>query len=74
MGFKEFKEKLQADKAFAAKFEGIDSAAKVVELAKAEGYDISTADLKMELSDDDLDAVAGGRWFFNRNFCITDSR
>lgn len=59
MGFKEFKEKIESDSAFAAKFTNIDSVDKVIELAKAEGYNISANDFK-ELSDDDLGAVSGG--------------
>lgn len=59
MGFKEFKEKMESDSAFAAKFDGIDNVDKVIELAKAEGYNITANDLK-EISDDDLGAVAGG--------------
>ena len=37
MDFKEFKEKMESDSAFAAKFDGIDNVDKVVALAKAEG-------------------------------------
>jgi len=59
MNFEDFKSKLASDKDFAAKFAG-KKPTEVVAIAKAEGYNISTADLKMSLSDDDFDAVAGG--------------
>ena len=59
MNFEDFKSKIASDKDFAAKFVG-KKPSEVVALAKAEGYNISTADLKMSLSDDDFDAVAGG--------------
>ena len=59
MNFEDFKSKIVSDKDFAAKFVG-KKPSEVVALAKAEGYNISTADLKLSLSDDDFDAVAGG--------------
>lgn len=59
MDFAAFKSKIASDKAFAAEFAG-KKPSEVVELAKAKGYSISTADLKSDLSDSDLDAVAGG--------------
>ena len=62
MNFENFKSKIASDKDFAAKFAG-KKPSEVVALAKAEGYNISAADLKMSLNDDDFDAVAGGTAF-----------
>ena len=45
---------MTSDAAFRAKFADIKSADEAMALAKAEGYDLS------QLSDDDLDQVAGG--------------
>lgn len=62
MGFKEFKEKTLKDAAFAAKFKGVTSAAKLVELAKAEGFTFTEEDVKnnTELTGAELESVAGG--------------
>ena len=62
MNFENFKSKIASDKDFAAKFVG-KKPSEVVALAKAEGYNISTADFKLSLNDDDFDAVAGGVLF-----------
>ena len=59
MGFKEFAERVRSDKEFAAKFQGLTDVAQVVALAKADGYEISTADFEA-LSDEELDNVSGG--------------
>ena len=53
-GFKEFKAKFESDVAFAEKFANLKDESAVIALAKAEGYDLE------KLSEDDLDAVAGG--------------
>ena len=45
---------------FAAKFKGINDPAAVIALAKAEGYNLSMSDFSEELSDEELDNVAGG--------------
>jgi predicted ribosomally synthesized peptide with nif11-like leader len=56
---KDFKEKLIADAEFAAKFKDAKTAEEIVDLAKAEGFDISVANL-WELSDEELENAAGG--------------
>jgi predicted ribosomally synthesized peptide with nif11-like leader len=56
---KEFKERLIAASEFAAKFRDAKTAEEVVELAKAEGFEITAAELD-ELADDELKGVAGG--------------
>ena len=60
MGFKEFESRVRSDSAFAAKFQGITDPAAVIALAKKEGYNISMNDFSEELSDEELDNVAGG--------------
>ena len=60
MGFKEFESRVRNDSAFAAKFKGINDPAAVIALAKAEGYNLSMSDFSEELSDEELDNVAGG--------------
>jgi predicted ribosomally synthesized peptide with nif11-like leader len=56
---KEFKEKLISEADFAAKFKDAKTAEEAVELAKAEGFEITVQDIK-ELSDEELSDVAGG--------------
>lgn len=62
MGFKEFKEKVLGDKAFAEKFKKVTSPEELVKLAAAEGYSFTVEDVKnnTELTDAELDAAAGG--------------
>lgn len=60
MGFKEFESRVRNDKAFAAKFQGITDPAAVIALAKSEGYTLSMNDFNEEMTDDELDNVAGG--------------
>ena len=62
MGIKEFSEKVKSDSSFAAKFKNAKTPAQIVDLAKAEGYSFTVDDVKAasNLSDKDLDAVAGG--------------
>ena len=60
MGFNEFMERGRTDKAFAAKFQGLTSVEDIVALAKNEGYNISVSDFNEQMSDDELDNVAGG--------------
>jgi predicted ribosomally synthesized peptide with nif11-like leader len=57
---KEFKEKFVAEPEFAARFKDAKTAEEVVELARAEGFEIAAEDLR-ELSDEELEKVAGGR-------------
>ena len=59
MNFEDFKAKVTSDKAFAAEFAG-KKPTEIVALANKKGYNISTADLEASLSDEALDAVAGG--------------
>jgi predicted ribosomally synthesized peptide with nif11-like leader len=56
---KEFKERLIAAPEFAAKFKDAKTPEEAVELAKAEGFEITAAELD-ELADDELKDVAGG--------------
>ena len=61
----ELMEKLK-DEAFAKKFEGFKSVEDFVAIAKKEGYDISIEDIESitkDLSDEDLEKVAGGGLF-----------
>ena len=60
IGFKEFESRVRRDSAFAAKFKGINDPAAVIALAKKEGYNLSMSDFSEELSDEELDNVAGG--------------
>lgn len=60
MGFNEFMERGRTDKAFAAKFKGLTSVEDIVALAKNEGYNISVSDFNEQMTDDELDNVAGG--------------
>ena len=53
-GFKEFKSRIESDAEFAAKFKDVENESQAIALAKAEGYDLT------QLSDEDLDAIAGG--------------
>lgn len=62
MGVKEFKEKIVADKDFAAKFENIETAEELVKKASEEGFNFTVDDVKKntELIDEELETVAGG--------------
>ena len=64
MGFKEFKEKVIGDKAFAEKFKGLSTPEEIVKVAATAGFSFTVDDLRnnAELTDAELDAVAGGRW------------
>ena len=53
-GLKEFKEKLESDHSFSAKFAEVKSENEFIKRARAEGYYLE------QLSDDELDNVAGG--------------
>ena len=64
MDFAAFKAKVSSDKAFAAEFAG-KKPSEIVELAKAKGYNVTVADFKSDLSDNDLDAVAGGNFIIS---------
>ena len=70
MGIKEFTEKAKSDSVFAAKFKNAKTPAQIVELAKAEGYSFTVDDVKAasNLSDADLDGVAGGSNNYFLNF------
>jgi len=52
--FTEFKTRIESDKAFAAKFVGVENESQIIALAKAEGYDLE------QLSENELEAVSGG--------------
>ena len=60
---KKFLEKVSEDKALAEKVNANNDPATLIALAKELGVELTEADLKMpveELSDDELDTVAGG--------------
>lgn len=56
--FAEFKARFESDAAFRAKFAGVKDENQLIDVAKAEGYDLSGANEL--LSDEQLDNVAGG--------------
>lgn len=62
MNITEFKNKLAEDASFAEKFINVKTPEDLVKLAAAEGYSFTVEDVEnaSELSDDNLDAVAGG--------------
>jgi len=62
MGFNEFKEKVLSDKDLAAQAKDLKSLEEVVAFGKANGYTFTVEDIKAsgQLSDEELDAVAGG--------------
>lgn len=53
-GIKEFKERIESDEAFCAKFADMTDENQLLALAKAEGYDLE------QLTDEELDMVAAG--------------
>ena len=61
-GMKEFKERIESDAAFKAKFKELKTDEERFALAKAEGYDIEQLG-EGEASEDELDKVAGGDFF-----------
>jgi predicted ribosomally synthesized peptide with nif11-like leader len=72
-GFKEFKEKILGDKAFAAKVKALKSLEAAVELGKQEGYVFTINDVKSnsELTEAELAAVAGGgEWAMAKNWFL----
>lgn len=75
MGVREFKEKIVADKDFAAKFENIETTEELVKKASEEGFDFTVDDVEKntELIDQELDAVAGGRSIIGKHFFVTPS-
>lgn len=72
MGFLEFKEKVMKDKAFAVKFKDVTSPAKLVELAKAEGFTFTEEDVKnnTELTGAELESVAGGATIMAKTYFV----
>ena len=62
MGFQEFKENILSDQDFAAKVKGLKSLEEAVAFGKANGYDFTAEEITAggKLTDDELDAVAGG--------------
>lgn len=72
-GITEFKEKVAADEAFAAKFKDVKSAEELVEIAAKEGFTFTVDDIteSTELSDDELETAAGGRAIFEKGYFVT---
>ena len=63
---KSFLEKVKADTSLQEKLKAAADADAVLEIAKEAGFSISTADLEKaqsELSDEELEGLAGGRGF-----------
>ena len=62
---KEFLEKVKTDEEFADRIRKATSREKRREIARSEGFDFTPEEIKNatdELSEEDLDAVAGGKW------------
>jgi len=62
---KAYVERLASDQAFASRVAATQSREERAELAKSEGFDFTAEELAgvtSELSDEELDAVAGGTW------------
>lgn len=60
-GFDEFKERMLNDEVFAESFASIKMLEDVVEIAEKQGYEFTVEELQDdEMSDDILEAVAGG--------------
>lgn len=74
MGVKEFKEKIMNDEVFAAKFANVETPEALVELAKQEGFNFTVEDVNAnsELTDAELNAVAGGATIFAPTYFVTD--
>ena len=72
MGFKEFKEKVMGDKAFAEKFKKAATPEEIVKMAAAAGYSFTVDDLKnnTELTDAELDAAAGGASIMAKTYFV----
>lgn len=65
---KAFLEAVKADVILQEKIRVADALEEVVALAQAAGFEISVEELKaaqVDLSDEDLESVAGGRWALN---------
>ena len=62
MGINELQEKIKTDSALAEKFKGCKNLDEVIELAKAEGYEITIEDIEKltDVSAEDLTKAAGG--------------
>jgi len=76
MGVKEFKEKIIADPAFAAKFADVKSVEDLVTLAKKEGFVFTVEDVKnnTELTTAELEEAAGGAALFaDTYFFVTNA-
>ena len=73
MGIIEFKKKIMSDEAFAEKFAGVENAEELVAKAKAEGFNFTVEDVNAntELSDAELEAVAGGKTIFAKTYFVT---
>lgn len=75
MGVKEFKEKIIADPAFAAKFANVKNAEELVSLAKKEGFAFTVEDVKnnTELTAAELEGAAGGATIFAETYFVTNA-
>ena len=75
MGINELQAKLKEDSALAEKFKGCTNLDEVLELAKAEGYDISAEDFEKltDVSAEDLTKAAGGAIIATPGFHIIAS-
>ena len=73
MGFAEFKAKVIADKEFAAKVKALKSLDEAVAFGKEHGYTFTADEVKAngKLSDDELEAVAGGTTVMAKTYFVT---
>ena len=65
---KAFWEAIQSDQALQQKLQGVNDPGAIVDIAKEAGFTISAEELQsaqVELSDEQLDGVAGGRQYCN---------
>ena len=73
---KAFWEAIQSDPALQQKLQGVTDSGAIVEIAKEAGFTISAEELQKaqeELSDEELDGVAGGRcgcWAPADTYCV----
>ena len=72
---KDFLAKLNEDKTFADEIAAVQSKEELLAKIKAAGFDVTEADLTGtgELSDDELDAVAGGDFLMDAFFPICET-
>lgn len=75
MSIKAFKEKIITDSEFAKKFEGVTTPEELVKIAGQNGFSFTVEDVKAnaELTDEELEAVAGGSTIFAKTYFVTSN-